>query len=153
MDELRGLNKLWKSWSIYQPSVWLLAIPYLIHIAGLPFVVRVAFVVVCAAYVGREFARHFIYVTTGFPQPDAGRIRDQWDINTLYSAFLVIPVGLAVAAPHSAGLCFVILVVATAAVLLVTGADPFLGIGNMFAASDNHCRFRPTTHRGGCCRT
>ena len=138
---LRGLNKLWKSSSIYQPSLWLLVIPYLIHISGLPFVARVATVVVCAAYVGREFARHFIYVTTGFPQPDAGRIREQWDIITLFSAFLIIPVGLAVAAPHSAGLCFVILVLATATVLLVTGADPFLGIGNMFAAWHSWCTY------------
>ncbi len=138
---LRGLIGLWKSFSLYQPSLWLLAIPYFIHVIGLPFVVRVAVVVVCAAYVGREFARHFIYITTCFPQKDAERIREQWDIITLYSAFLVIPIGLAIAAPHAAGLSFVILVVGTAASLLLTGGDPILGMTNVFTAWHSWCTY------------
>ncbi|MBC7820591.1 MAG: hypothetical protein IAG10_27215, partial [Planctomycetaceae bacterium] len=138
---LRGLIGLWKSFSLYQPSLWLLAIPYFIHVIGLPFVVRVAVVVVCAAYVGREFARHFVYVTTCFPQKDAERIREQWDIITLYSAFLVIPIGLAIAAPHAAGISFVILVVGTAASLLLTGGDPILGMTNVFTAWHSWCTY------------
>ena len=138
---LRGMIRLWKSSSLYQPSLWLLGIPYVIHVIGLPFVVRVGIVVVCVAYVGREFARHFIYVTTGFPQKDAEGIRAQWNIITIYSAFLVIPVGLAVAAPHAFGICFVILVLGTAASLLLTGGDPFLGISNVVTAWHSWCTY------------
>lgn len=138
---LRGMIKLWKSSSLYLPSLWLLGIPYLIHVIGLPFVVRVGIVVVCAAYVGREFARHFIYVTTAFPQKDADGIRAQWNIITIYSAFLAIPVGLAVAAPHSAGFWFLVLVVGTAASLVLTGGDPTLGITNFAKAWHSWCTY------------
>lgn len=138
---LRGLIKLWKSSSVYQPSLWLLAVPYFLHIVGLSFVVRVAIIVVVAAYVGREFARHFIYVTTGFPQKDADRIRERWDIITLYSALLVIPVGLAVAAPRAAGMCWMILVVGTAANLLLTGGDLILGFSNIVSAWHSWCTY------------
>lgn len=138
---LRGLLRLWKSSSIYQPSVWLLAIPYLIHVIELPFVFRVAIVVVFAAYVGREFARHFIYVTTCFPYKNSERIRDQWETITLFSALLVVPIGIAVVAPHAAVLCCLILAVGTAASVLVTGGDPFLGIANLFTAWHSWCTY------------
>lgn len=138
---LRGLLKLWKLPSAYQPSLWLLAVPYLLHIIGLAFVVRTAIVVVCAAYAGRAFARHFVYVTTGFPRKNAEHIRAQWDIITLYSALLVIPVGLAVAAPHAAGLCGLILIVGTVASVLLTGGDPFEGFANLFNAWHSWCSY------------
>lgn len=138
---IRGLLYLWKSSSIYQPSLWLLAIPYLLHVTRVAFVFRVGVVVICAAYVGREFARHFICVTTCFPNKDAEHIRDHWNTVTLFSALLVMPIGVAVAAPETAGICCLILALATAANVLLTGGDPFVGISNLATAWHSWCTY------------
>lgn len=139
---VRGLLTLWKSSSRFQPSLWLLVVPYLIHFFGLPFELRVAIVVASAAYVGREFARHFIHVTTCFPCKDAERIRGEWDIITVFSSLLVIPIGIAVAAPDVAWICCLILAVATAASLVLTGGDPSHGFANFFAAWHSWCSYK-----------
>lgn len=138
---LRGMLKLWKWAAIYQPNYWLMVIPYVIHVFGIPYVFRVALVVTCAAFVGREFARHFIAVTTSFPLKETTHIREQWDVITLFPALLVVPVGLVPVAPHAAGMCGMTLVAGFVASVLLTGGNPGLGLSNIWSAWNSWCTY------------
>ena len=113
---IRGIVYLWNSTKIHKPHLALVAIPCLVHFF-LPYpILRVIFVAVTVAYVGRQFALHYVYVATSFPydRATAEKHRQAWDDATFFSSFLIAPIAVALIVPPlapilllaSAGLCF-----------------------------------------------
>ena len=117
---IRGLIKLWQVTTGYKPHVALLAIPFVFHAVGIPFIVRVAVVTTCAAYVGREFTRHYVYLTTNFPhdRSTAEAERNRWNLLTICSSCLVVIPALILVAPVASVIGGVILVIVVIACLL-----------------------------------
>ena len=121
---IRGMVNLWQAASIYKPHMLLVLVPILIHFFVPPLFLRAILVSVAAAYVGREFARHYVYLATSFPfdRTEAAKERLEWDEHTLFSSLLVVPFGAAFIFPRFAPL--LIVVVAVISFLMVIAAGP-----------------------------
>ncbi len=135
------ISDLWKDRQTYRPPLALFVVPCAIHVVAIPFVYRVAMVLICAAHVGREFARHYIHVATTFPfsRESAQRLRDHWDVTTLYSAFLVVPLGLMVCVPQAFFLCFLFLIGGLIAIIAATQGNPANAFQNLHAGWNSWC--------------
>lgn len=120
---IRGLIRLWQSTTIYKPHLALVAVPCAIHFFVAAFLPRVILVAVVAAYVGREFARHYIYLATSFPydRATADRERAEWDDLTLLSSLLVAPFAIAFAMPRFAPPLFLLMLVGFAIAVIAAG--------------------------------
>ena len=114
----------WQRPSVYKPHLALVIVPCLIHFFVPLMFLRAIVVSVAAAYVGRQFARHYVYLATSFPfdRKTAAKERLEWDELTIFSSLLVIPFGAAFVFPRFAPLLFV--VVAAGCGLTVIAAGP-----------------------------
>lgn len=121
---LRAMVNLWQRPSVYKPHLALVIVPCLIHFFVPLMFLRAIVVSVAAAYVGRQFARHYVYLATSFPfdRKTAAKERLEWDELTIFSSLLVIPFGAAFVFPRFAPLLFV--VVAAGCGLTVIAAGP-----------------------------
>ena len=121
----KGLIALWQAANSYRPHFLLLAVPFAIHFLAPSLVVRAMITATLAAYVGREFTRHFVQLATGFPMPSeqAANERRHWEGLSVFSALLVIPCLLPVAAPNHAA--FGLMLVVGAVVVLLAVSNPF----------------------------
>lgn len=121
---IRGMVNLWQAASVYKPHMLLVLTPILIHFFVAPIFVRAIVVSAAAAYVGREFARHYIYLATSFPfdRTEAAKVRLEWDELTLFSSLLVAPFGAAFLFPRFAPLLLIVVVLIS--VLMVFAAGP-----------------------------
>jgi hypothetical protein len=106
---LRCSYELWKSPRLYQPQFALVVIPLVLYLTGIPLLPRVTFLITLAAHIGRNFARHYIYISTGYPcsREVADAIRAKWDRNTIAASLLTIPLGLLTMLPSTYFICFV----------------------------------------------
>lgn len=140
---IRCLIKLWQVTSGYKPHIALLAVPYAVHVMGIPYVLQVALVMTFAAYTGREFARHYVYLATSFPvdRNTAESERDRWNVLTICSAFLVIPLALIAVVPSSIVICGVVLLIAIGICLLVAIENQVSVIDNLAAAWHSWCTY------------
>ena len=140
---IRGMIKLWQVTSGYKPHVALLAVPYAIHVVGIPFVVQVALVMTFAAFTGREFARHYVYLATSFPvdRNTAERVRDDWNVLTIVSSCLVIPLALMLVAPGSAFYMGIALLVAVSFCIVSAAANPISIFENLAVAWHSWCTY------------
>ncbi len=140
---IRGMIKLWQVTSGYKPHVALLAVPYALHVMGMPFVMQVALGMTCAAYTGREFARHYVYLATSFPvdRNTAELARDRWNVLTIYSALLVIPVALIVVVPSSVFLCGALLLAAVCFCLVMAMENSISIVDNLTVAWHSWCSY------------
>ncbi len=138
---IHGMIRLWQATTVYQPHFLLLAIPFAIHMYGLPFLTRVALTTTCAAFVGREFARHYVYLATSFPcdRAVADAERGHWDVFTIFCALLVLPVGLALVAPSTAS--FWMMVFVGGIVVLLCIGDPIRITADMATAWYSWCTY------------
>ena len=133
----------WKDQQSYRPHRMLLAVPCLMHLFAIPFVFRIAIVMVTAAYVGREFARHYVYVNTTLPctREAAERIRDHWEFGTLFSSLLVLPLGLMVCVPLAWFQCCVMLAIGLVTSVVLTNGNPAMAFANLRAAWRSWCSY------------
>ena len=138
---IHGMLQLWRATTVYQPHFALLAVPFAMHLVGIPFLSRVALTTTLAAFVGREFARHYVSIATSFPcdRAVADMERSRWDILTIYCALLVVPVGLAWVAPHT--VFFWMMIFVGGIVVLLCVGDPMQITTNVASAWYSWCSY------------
>lgn len=85
-----------------RPSLFLLAVPFSIHIVLDSLFLDAMLTATVAAYVGREYARHFVYLSLSksISSQSTARLRQQWDVITLLSSMAVVPFMLPLVAPQ-----------------------------------------------------
>ena len=113
---IRGIIYLWKSTKFHKPHLALVAIACLLHFFLPHPILRVILVSVTAAFVGRQFALHYVYLATSFPydRTEATKQRQAWNDATIFSSLLIAPIAVAFTIPRlapifllaTAGLCF-----------------------------------------------
>lgn len=120
----KGLTALWQAANPRPPHILLLAVPFAIHFLAPLILLRAMFTATVAAYVGREFTRHFVQLATSFPMPSgkAVQARRLWEGLSLACALLVIPCLLPIAAPRHASFGLMLLV--GVVVVFVAVANP-----------------------------
>ncbi|MCA9078704.1 MAG: TraM recognition domain-containing protein [Planctomycetaceae bacterium] len=117
-----GLVRLWQAVNSYRPHLLLLGIPFAVHFLSPSMLVRAMITATLAAYVGREFTRHFVQLATSFPMPpqEATAQRQLWEGLSLASALLVIPCILPIAVPQHAAFGLMLLLSAVVVILAVS---------------------------------
>ncbi len=120
-----GLVRFWQAANSYRPHILLLGIPFAIHFVAPSMLVRTMVTATLAAYVGREFTRHFVQLATSFPMPSqqANKERQLWEGLSFASAFLVIPCLLPIAIPKYAA--FGLMVFVGVMVVFIAISNPF----------------------------
>ena len=85
-----------------RPSIFLLAVPFSIHVVLNSLFLEVMLTATLAAYVGREYARHLIYLSLSrsISKQATARLREKWDAITLFSGLAVVPFMLPLVAPR-----------------------------------------------------
>ncbi len=138
---VHGMINLWRAATIYRPNVWLLIVPFAIHLLGIPFVSHAALTTTLAAFVGREFTRHYIAIATSFPydRTVADAERDEWDTLTIFCSLLVVPFGLVLVLPATAAFWMMVLVGGVVMLLCLT--DPTQIAANLATAWHSWCTY------------
>ena len=142
------LSALWKDRLSYRPHLAHFAIPYALHLLAISWELRVIVALATAAYVGREFARHFVSVNTTFPytRETAQTIRDEWDVGTFFSVLLIIPVGVFLCVPGTFVLCGVCWVVGLVMSIAITNGNPAVAFENFWSAWHSWCNYNRHDH-------
>ena len=117
-----GMIRLWRAAESYRPNFLLLAIPFVVHFFVPSMFARTMLTAMLAAYVGREFTRHFVQLATGFPMKSrrAARERQFWEGLSLGCALLVIPCLLPLAIPSHAAFGLMLMVGAVVVVIAIS---------------------------------
>ena len=88
-----GMIRLWRAAESYRPNFLLLAVPFIVHFFLPSMVARTMLTAMLAAFVGREFTRHFVQLATGFPMKakQAAKERQLWETLSLGCDSLLDP--------------------------------------------------------------
>lgn len=138
-----GFIRLWQAANEYKPNMVLIAIPFAVHFLATSPAVQTMFTATVAAYVGREFTRHFVHLATGFPMSRrlANSERQRWDGISLACAFLVVPALMPLAMPHHAA--FGIMVMIGVFVVLLSISNPLTLLASTRQALSSWFTYNP----------
>ena len=119
-----GMIRLWRAAESYRPNFLLLAVPFIVHFFLPSMVARTMLTAMLAAFVGREFTRHFVQLATGFPMKakQAAKERQLWETLSLGCALLVIPCLIPLAMPRHAA--FGLMLMIGAVVVVIAFSNP-----------------------------